>query len=153
MRWRPAQTTIWLNPSVLPSRELVYWRAREIIDLQTELIGARESLIFSTTHDSMTHLSNRAEIISFLEREMARGSREHRPVGVVLADIDHFKKVNDTLGHLSGDAVLKDVARKLRSELRVYDGVGRYGGEEFLLVLPAAISTVRSIEQKRSGCA
>ena len=109
---------------------------KRIIDLQTELIGARESLIFSATHDSMTHLSNRAEIISFLEREIARGKREKRPVGVVLADIDHFKKVNDTLGHLSGDAVLKDVARKLRSDLRVYDGVGRYGGEEFLLVLP-----------------
>jgi two-component system cell cycle response regulator len=121
------------DPPELRARLLA---GKRIIDLQTELIGARESLIFSATHDAMTHLSNRAEIIAFLQREMVRARREQRPVAVVLADIDHFKKVNDTLGHLSGDAVLKDVARKLTAELRAYDSVGRYGGEEFLLVLP-----------------
>jgi diguanylate cyclase (GGDEF)-like protein len=55
---------------------------------------------------------------------------------VILADIDHFKKVNDTHGHLFGDEVLQEISRRLHSRLRVYDGVGRYGGEEFLLVLP-----------------
>src|SRR5580700_9581054 len=59
----------------------------------------------------------------------------NKPLSVVLADIDHFKKVNDTLGHLYGDEALKEVARRFRSKLRVYDGVGRYGGEEFLMIL------------------
>lgn len=71
-----------------------------------------------------------------LGRELERARREKTPVGVILGDIDHFKKVNDTLGHLFGDEALREVGRRLREQLRVYDGVGRYGGEEFLMVLP-----------------
>jgi diguanylate cyclase (GGDEF)-like protein len=71
-----------------------------------------------------------------LGRELERARREHSPVGVILGDIDHFKNVNDTLGHLFGDEALREVGRRLREQLRVYDGVGRYGGEEFLMVLP-----------------
>ena len=109
---------------------------KRILDLQDELVSARESMRHAATHDSLTGLMNRGEILSMLERELERARREHKPVGVVLGDIDHFKNVNDTLGHLFGDETLREVGRRLRGQLRVYDGVGRYGGEEFLMVLP-----------------
>jgi len=121
------------DPAELKARLLA---GRRIILLQRELITARESLRFAATHDSMTGLLNRVEIISFLHREIARGRRERRPVAIVLADLDHFKRVNGTFGHFAGDTVLLEIARRFRSGLRVYDGVGRYGGEEFLLILP-----------------
>lgn len=121
------------DPPELKARLLV---GRRIILLQRELIAARESLRFAATHDSMTGLANRGEIISALRRELSRARRERRPVGIVLADLDHFKRINDTFGHSAGDAVLQDVARRFRLGLREYDGVGRYGGEEFLLILP-----------------
>jgi diguanylate cyclase (GGDEF)-like protein len=91
----------------------------------------------AATRDSLTGLLNHAEIFGMLERELERARRERRSLSVILADIDHFKRVNDSLGHLYGDEALREVARRLQSKLRAYDGVGRYGGEEFLLVLPA----------------
>ncbi len=121
------------DPLELKARLLA---GRRIILLQRELIAARESLRFAATHDSLTGLLNRGEIIAFLRCELARSRRERRPVGIVLADLDHFKRVNDTFGHSAGDAVLQETVRRLRAGIRVYDGVGRYGGEEFLLILP-----------------
>jgi two-component system cell cycle response regulator len=109
---------------------------KRILDLQEELVSARESMRHAATHDNLTGLMNRGEIFAMLERELERARRERKPVGVILSDIDHFKKVNDTLGHLFGDEALREVGRRLRAQLRVYDGVGRYGGEEFLMVLP-----------------
>jgi len=109
---------------------------KRILDLQRELLFSRESFRFAATHDFLTGILNRAEVLASLERELARSRRKNGPVGIVLADLDHFKRINDSLGHLAGDVVLKEVARRLRSDLRVYDSVGRYGGEEFLLVLP-----------------
>ncbi len=109
---------------------------KRILDLQEELVSARESMRHAATHDSLTGLMNRGEIFSMLERELERARREHNRVGVILCDIDRFKKVNDTLGHLFGDEALREIGRRLREQLRVYDGVGRYGGEEFLMVLP-----------------
>jgi diguanylate cyclase (GGDEF)-like protein len=109
---------------------------KRILDLQDELVQAREAMRHAATHDSLTELLNRGEILAMLQRELERARRERKPVSVILADIDHFKQVNDTLGHLFGDQALQETARRLRSGLRVYDGIGRYGGEEFLLVLP-----------------
>jgi diguanylate cyclase (GGDEF)-like protein len=90
-----------------------------------------------------------------LLRELERARREHNPVGVILGDIDNFKSVNDTLGHLFGDEALREVARRLREQLRVYDGVGRYGGEEFLLILPNCDlpnALLRANELRESVC-
>jgi len=110
---------------------------KRILNLQEELVSARESMRHAATHDSLTGLLNRGEIFAMLERELERSRRERNLLSIILADIDHFKKVNDTCGHLFGDGVLQEVSRRLHSRLRPYDGVGRYGGEEFLLVLPS----------------
>jgi len=122
------------DESELKARLLV---GKRILDLQDELVAARESMRHAATHDSLTGLLNRAEIFRKLERELERTRRERKPLAVILGDLDHFKKVNDTHGHPFGDDVLREIAERMRSRLRVYDGVGRYGGEEFLLVLPA----------------
>jgi diguanylate cyclase (GGDEF)-like protein len=76
------------------------------------------------------------EIVGILKQELARAQRNHSSVGIIFADIDHFKSINDSMGHLAGDSVLKVVSRRFTSAVRIYDQVGRYGGEEFLAVLP-----------------
>jgi two-component system cell cycle response regulator len=109
---------------------------KRILDLQEKLISARELMRIAATHDFLTGLMNRGAVLDALHRELERARRERKPVGVFLADLDHFKDVNDSLGHLFGDEALKEIAQRLRSELRPYDSIGRYGGEEFLLILP-----------------
>ena len=130
--------------------------ATRILEVQEQLVKARESYRIAATHDSLTQVWNRAEIIDFLGREISRARRSKLPLGVVLVDIDHFKSVNDSIGHLAGDTVLKEVAQRMRSRLRIYDGVGRYGGEEFLLVLPGCdleTATSRAEELRLAICA
>jgi diguanylate cyclase (GGDEF)-like protein len=107
-----------------------------IIELQQELVAAREELREQATKDFLTRIWNRSSILDILDRELIRSAREKRPVGVVLADLDHFKTINDTYGHFAGDAVLREFVRRVNSSIRTYDSVGRYGGEEFLIVLP-----------------
>ena len=105
-----------------------------ILTLQAELIIAREDLRFQTMHDRLTGLWNRGAVLEFLSCELDRAKRAGQSLGVIMADIDHFKAVNDSRGHLIGDAVLKEVAQRLAQSGRAYDWVGRYGGEEFLIV-------------------
>ena len=107
-----------------------------ILDLQTELINAREALRVQATQDPLTGLWNRGAILEALRREIARAKRERNSVAVVMADLDYFKRINDSYGHLAGDAVLREVANRMRSSIRPYDAIGRYGGEEFLILLP-----------------
>jgi diguanylate cyclase (GGDEF)-like protein len=109
---------------------------RRILDLQEELLAAREALREQATHDGLTGLFNRTTILETLQMEAERAMRERRPLALVLVDLDRFKPINDTHGHLAGDAVLREAARRMKNACRAYDAIGRYGGEEFLAVLP-----------------
>jgi len=107
-----------------------------IVQLQEQLVQARETLRVEATHDALTGLWNRAAMLETLQRELSRSQRDGAPVAVTMADLDHFKQVNDTYGHLVGDAVLREATRRMRSNSRTYDALGRLGGEEFLIVAP-----------------
>jgi len=106
-----------------------------ILHLEDRLVEAREQMRFKATHDHLTSLWNRGVILDLLGRELTRSQRENVCTAVILGDLDHFKNVNDRFGHLVGDQVLREVARRLLLSVRSYDFVGRYGGEEFLIVL------------------
>jgi len=86
--------------------------------------------------DELTDVLSRSAILDVLRRALARAGREHTPVAILLADVDRFKQVNDTYGHCVGDDALRGMAKLLSAGLRPYDEIGRYGGEEFLIVLP-----------------
>jgi diguanylate cyclase (GGDEF)-like protein len=106
-----------------------------MLKLQAELNQVRENLAYQANHDALTGLMNRRALLQALEKEICRTQRTQEVLYIALCDIDHFKKVNDTYGHLVGDEVLKEVANRMTAALRPYDHLGRYGGEEFLLVL------------------
>ena len=106
-----------------------------ILSLEDRLIDAREEMRFQATHDGLTALWNRGVIMDLLGRELARSRRERVSTAILMCDLDHFKAVNDTYGHVTGDDILKETAKRLLSSVRSYDFVGRYGGEEFLVVL------------------
>lgn len=101
-----------------------------------DLRAAKEKLEFQAMHDELTGLYNRRHMLSEMEREISQVMRYDLPFSLVLIDLDHFKKINDTYGHASGDAVLRHVARLLKQYARASDVIGRWGGEEFLVLLP-----------------
>jgi diguanylate cyclase (GGDEF)-like protein len=109
---------------------------RRVLALQEELVEAREALREQATRDGLTGCWNRTAIFDILQNELARSGRSGEPLIVLMADLDGFKPVNDVYGHMAGDVVLRQVAARMRAAVRRYDSVGRYGGEEFLIVLP-----------------
>lgn len=102
---------------------------QRVIDLQQQLLS-------QASHDPLTGVWNRRAILEILQAEMARARRASTPLAVVMIDLDHFKRVNDTYGHLTGDDVLREAVQRMAASVRTYDSVGRYGGEEFLIILP-----------------
>jgi len=122
-----------IHPQELQARIRVGTR---LLELEDNLVKAREDMRFKATHDALTGVWNRGSIMETLDREIIRSNREGGSLGVLIADLDHFKSVNDTYGHLAGDCVLREVTKRLQSAVRTYDAVGRYGGEEFLILLP-----------------
>jgi len=127
-----------------------------IVDLQSELIQAQEALRLQAMQDPLTGILNHGAIMDSLVREVARAHREQSPLSLILGDLDDFKRINDEYGHVVGDRVLVEVARRMRACLRPYDAVGRYGGEEFLTVLPstepkAAVALAERIRAAISG--
>jgi two-component system cell cycle response regulator len=124
-----------------------------ILLLEDRLVEARENMRFRATHDQLTSLLNRGAVMDLLARELHRSHREQKSTAILLADVDHFKHVNDTLGHVVGDEVLMEIANRLLAAVRSYDFVGRYGGEEFLVVLnncDPAFAPLRAEEIRKS---
>ncbi len=112
--------------------------ASRILALQNELIHAREELRAQAMRDGLTGVWNRTAFLDLFRRELQRAERNNGHTGLLLLDLDHFKQINDTYGHLVGDQVLREVARRLCSNVRSYDFVGRYGGEEFFIAFPGS---------------
>ncbi len=116
--------------------EKVGSRTKELQEALEVAAAARDALHEQATRDSLTRLWNRRTILEILTSETARARREGLSICVLMADVDHFKRVNDTYGHMAGDRVLEEVAGRIQGLIRPYDSAGRYGGEEFLIVLP-----------------
>lgn len=127
------------NPAELRAR---LYTGRRILQLEDKLVEAREEMRFKATHDALTLLWDRGAILALLCSELNRSVREYSPVSLLLCDVDHFKRINDTYGHLTGDEVLQEVSKRLLKTVRPDDAVGRYGGEEFLVVLNGCDSNI-----------
>ena len=126
--------------------ELVRERTRQLEMEKRELIEARLALVEQASRDGLTGLLNRSAIFDVLTTEIIYSNEKSSPLAIVLADLDHFKRINDTYGHQVGDAVLRECARRFNLATRPTDYVGRYGGEELLLVMPG-LSQENSMER------
>jgi two-component system cell cycle response regulator len=120
-----------------------------IVERQLELIASREQMRAEAMYDSLTGLLNRAAFFDLFEKEVARAQRYETPLALIMADLDDFKDTNDKYGHLAGDAVLVEVAHRLRTSMRVSDSVGRYGGEEFVIVAPGCTANAAALLAER----
>jgi len=126
-----------------------------LLEKTVQLREARDALEHAATRDSLTGLWNRRSILDLLKREMARAQRENRSLSAVMIDVDNFKRINDSIGHLAGDEVLRELTRRITGTLRTADILGRLGGEEFLAILfPGNRQTAFEVmERARRACA
>ena len=115
--------------------------AARIVRLQQQLIAAREQLREKAMHDPLTGLLTRGAFFEICDGEIARAQRKSQSLALIMADLDHFKGINDQYGHLAGDDVLREAASRLRATFRRGDAVGRYGGEEFVALAPSCLMT------------
>lgn len=124
--------------------------AKDIIKRQVEELEKKnEELYQNSITDRLTGVSNRLFLLDFLNREFSKARRKETPLSCIILDIDHFKKVNDSYGHLAGDRILAETAKLINSEVRNEDVFGRYGGEEFLLILPdTTMDEARKVGEK-----
>ena len=113
-----------------------YMELKVRIQNGARIIALQDIQLQKANTDSLTQLWNRKKILEILEEELNRNFRENIPLGVIMLDIDNFKTINDTYGHLIGDKVIIEVASRLKKKIRSYDKIGRYGGDELLLILP-----------------
>lgn len=109
-----------------------------VLAVQERLLQTQKALQHLATHDALTTLLNRGAIVRLLEQELSRARRSGSPLGVMIADLDHFKVINDRYGHQAGDTVLREASQRMRDVLRTFDTMGRYGGEEFLIIAPGS---------------
>jgi len=128
---------------------------RRLIEMQAALFESRETLAYQATHDPLTGMLNRRAILERLDKELSRAHRHGDELAVGICDLDHFKEVNDTYGHQTGDEVLIGFAQILNENIRDYDSVGRLGGEEFLVVVPmkAGVDLASSFDSLRARLA
>ena len=112
---------------------------QRMLELQAHLLEARDAIEHLAMHDTLTGVLNRRAIFERLKAELSRAKREDGRLSVGMCDLDHFKKVNDTYGHQAGDEVLIAFTQCIQANLRDYDCVGRYGGEEFIVIATGSI--------------
>lgn len=131
--------------------ELEAWlvAGQRIVNLQDRLLKVQAELEQRATHDALTGVRNRGSLLEILGRELRRTRRTKSPTGVALFDVDHFKSINDTHGHPVGDEVLVEVAKRCSGAVRDYDVFGRFGGEEFLVLLPGATTAHAALVAER----
>ena len=135
-----------LHPAELRLRIQVGLR---IVNLERAMVQANEKLRTQAMTDSLTGLLNHGAAIGRLDEELARAARDRLPLTILMIDVDKFKQVNDTYGHAAGDQMAAAVAARIRAACRSYDVVGRYGGDEFLAILPNADAAAGSAIARR----
>ncbi|MEI8354966.1 MAG: diguanylate cyclase [Deltaproteobacteria bacterium] len=121
---------------------------QRMIEMQTATNNAKKALAHEATHDPLTGILNRRAILDSLQKEISRAMRQGTLLSIGLCDIDHFKLVNDRYGHQTGDEVLRGFVSTIQDSLREYDLIGRYGGEEFLIVAPGASGSEEVIYER-----
>jgi diguanylate cyclase (GGDEF)-like protein len=120
-----------------------------VLALQATLLQTQSLLQYQATHDSLTGLWNRGMAHEQLALELKRAARSGEPLAVIMADLDRFKQVNDQHGHAAGDQVLQEASSRMRAVLRDHDGLSRYGGEEFLILLPGTSRDIAMVIAER----